>query len=31
MCGHCNIGPELVCRDGPVFTLAQLESLPNEE
>ena len=31
MCGRCNIGPELVCRDGPVFTLAQLESLPNEE
>ena len=31
MCGHCNIGPELVCRDGPVFTLAHLESMPNEE
>lgn len=31
MCGRCNIGPELVCRDGPVFTLAELESLPNEE
>lgn len=31
MCGHCNIGPELVCRDGPVFTLAHLEAMPNEE
>ncbi|MDO8715553.1 MAG: FAD/NAD(P)-binding protein [Dehalococcoidales bacterium] len=31
MCGHCNIGPELVCRDGPVFTLAHLETMPNEE
>jgi len=31
MCGRCNIGPELVCRDGPVFTLAQLEALPDEE
>jgi len=31
MCGRCNIGPELVCRDGPVFTLARLEELPDEE
>jgi len=30
MCGRCNIGPELVCRDGPVFTLAQLSALPDE-
>jgi anaerobic sulfite reductase subunit B len=20
-CGHCQLGPTLVCRDGPVFTL----------
>ncbi len=31
MCGRCNIGPKLVCRDGPVFTLAQLNELPDEE
>ena len=30
MCGRCNIGPQLVCRDGPVFTLAQLAALPDE-
>ena len=22
-CGHCNIGPKYVCRDGPIFTYAQ--------
>ena len=31
MCGRCNIGPKLVCQDGPVFTLAQLATLPDEE
>jgi sulfhydrogenase subunit gamma (sulfur reductase) len=30
MCGRCNIGREYVCKDGPVFTLAQLAQLPNE-
>ena len=30
MCGRCNIGTEYVCKDGPVFTLAQLSQLPNE-
>ena len=30
MCGRCNIGPEFVCKDGPVFTLAQLNTLPRE-
>jgi len=20
LCGHCQLGPVLVCRDGPVFT-----------
>jgi len=30
ICGRCNIGTEYVCKDGPVFTLAQLSQLPNE-
>ena len=30
ICGRCNIGPEYVCKDGPVFTLQQLSRLPNE-
>jgi NAD(P)H-flavin reductase len=30
MCGRCNIGDKYVCRDGPVFTLAQLNQLPQE-
>ena len=30
MCGRCNIGKEFVCKDGPVFTLAQLTDLPKE-
>jgi sulfhydrogenase subunit gamma (sulfur reductase) len=30
MCGRCNIGKELVCKDGPVFTLAQLNATPKE-
>jgi len=30
MCGRCNIGTEYVCKDGPVFTLAQLSQLPAE-
>jgi len=30
MCGRCNIGKELVCRDGPVFTLEQLNMTPKE-
>lgn len=30
MCGRCNIGKEFVCKDGPVFTLAQLGNLPKE-
>ena len=29
-CGRCNIGNKYVCRDGPVFTLAQLNHLPAE-
>lgn len=27
-CGRCNVGRIFVCRDGPVFTAAQLASLP---
>lgn len=27
-CGHCRVGPYYACKDGPVFTYAQLESLP---
>jgi len=30
MCGRCNIGRELVCKDGPVFTLDQINQTPRE-
>jgi len=30
MCGRCNIGNQYVCKDGPIFTLAQLKELPSE-
>jgi sulfhydrogenase subunit gamma (sulfur reductase) len=30
LCGRCNIGPYYVCKDGPVFSYAQLEGLPKE-
>jgi NAD(P)H-flavin reductase len=30
MCGRCNIGHEFVCKDGPVFSLAQLKNMPPE-
>jgi sulfhydrogenase subunit gamma (sulfur reductase) len=29
-CGRCNIGKYYVCKDGPVFTYAQIYELPNE-
>jgi len=29
-CGRCNIGEKYVCKDGPVFSLAQLTELPQE-
>jgi NAD(P)H-flavin reductase len=29
-CGRCNIGDKYVCKSGPVFTLAELQQLPNE-
>ncbi|WP_300667310.1 FAD/NAD(P)-binding protein [Desulfoluna sp.] len=31
MCGRCNIGKELVCKDGPVFTLDKLNEMPEED
>lgn len=29
-CGRCNIGPKYVCKHGPIFTLADLQNLPQE-
>jgi NAD(P)H-flavin reductase len=29
-CGHCNVGPKYVCKDGPVFSKSQLDDLPLE-
>lgn len=29
-CGRCNIGHQYVCIDGPVFTMAQLNNMPEE-
>jgi len=29
-CGRCNTGRSFVCKDGPVYTLAQLQGLPAE-
>jgi NAD(P)H-flavin reductase len=29
-CGRCNVGPVYVCKDGPVFSLTELEKLPGE-
>jgi sulfhydrogenase subunit gamma (sulfur reductase) len=28
-CGRCNVGPHYVCKNGPVFTYAQIQSLPD--
>jgi len=30
ICGRCNIGDKYVCKDGPVFSLAQLKEMPGE-
>jgi sulfhydrogenase subunit gamma (sulfur reductase) len=30
ICGRCNVGPEYVCKDGPVFSMAQLRDMPQE-
>jgi len=29
-CGRCNVGKHFVCKDGPVFTFAQLQGMPQE-
>lgn len=29
-CGRCNVGKLYVCKDGPVFTKAQLNDIPPE-
>lgn len=29
-CGRCNIGSRYICLDGPVFTVAELKTMPNE-
>jgi len=29
LCGHCQLGSKYVCRDGPVFSYAELEKLPD--
>jgi NAD(P)H-flavin reductase len=29
-CGRCNVGPKYVCKDGPVFSLAELDQLTKE-
>jgi len=29
-CGRCNVGKYYVCKDGPVFTIAQLDGMPDE-
>lgn len=26
-CGHCNIGPKYICKDGPIFSYSQLRML----
>ncbi len=27
-CGHCNIGPYYVCKDGPIFKYSQIKDIP---
>jgi NAD(P)H-flavin reductase len=27
-CDRCNVGPKLVCMDGPVFSAEELQGLP---
>ncbi len=24
LCGHCQLGPEFVCKDGPIFSLERI-------
>jgi len=28
-CGHCQIGPKYVCKDGPIFRLSEIQGLPD--
>ncbi|MCX5781109.1 MAG: FAD/NAD(P)-binding protein [Elusimicrobia bacterium] len=28
-CGHCQLGPYFVCKDGPVFTYDQIKNIPD--
>jgi NAD(P)H-flavin reductase len=28
-CGHCQLGPYFICKDGPVFTYEQIKGIPN--
>lgn len=30
LCGHCNVGPIYVCKDGPVFSRTRVKDLPLE-
>mgnify|MGYP000517585817 CR=1 FL=1 len=30
LCGHCQFGAAFVCKDGPVFTWAQVRALPKD-
>ena len=30
ICGRCNVGHQYVCKDGPVFSKAELDLLPAE-
>jgi NAD(P)H-flavin reductase len=30
LCGRCNVGPFLVCRDGPVVSWQELDALPKD-
>jgi NAD(P)H-flavin reductase len=29
-CGRCNVGPKYICKDGPVFSFAELSTLPSD-
>jgi NAD(P)H-flavin reductase len=31
LCGHCQMGPYFICRDGPVFSVAELGDLFGRE
>jgi sulfhydrogenase subunit gamma (sulfur reductase) len=31
LCGHCQMGPFFICKDGPVFSLSELGDLFSRE